>query len=353
MRSLILFSLLFLQGMHIFESRPLGDMDDLNLFDRLVSEKLSKIIAPLTLCRLVPDYMEQRMDELAVTLQRASEGQGGDRILNGLACAINMAEFMSWIDLRRFACPYVRLRNFYKSNIKSRYSPEEPPSITNVLIEKANNPFVVYRRKHVEIENFYKEWVKLPKREQELLVKAVEDAYPDLELKSNNGRHRSKRSLISIGNAIARTTHKSLRFVMKALMTIFKRVIQVGLKILDQFYMAPEFILKVPLIGDKVLEMRKKGEPIYKIVEFLRSTHYIYKVTMSQSSDQEINDPDKISRARRMIGEIGTEALNKLATALYKRFIRNRLNEDDRKEFITRILYSLLLYVLPEEGHCI
>lgn len=330
--------------------------EDLELFENFLNDELNREMISLTLCKRNNDDIEDLLSDMAVKLEQATSGPYGRRLLNGIRVATNFSDFVqqstnlkpfSWISLTTGpVADKVLSRSFSLADILSNESPQ--------------NPHVVQKSLNIKMESLVNEAVmRLPERQQIRLLQAIEEVYgpegqdgaSNSTFTTNTAKPRTKRSPKKFADDVKSGFQKVIKFGPKAIALLIKRVARVGLRVLDHLYMAPEFVHRLPGIGMHIMELRRKSEPLHRIVEFSRHMHYLYKVAQPASTGDAPadHDPVKVDQAKRMVGEIGVEAMRRVAMKLGSIYLKSRLNDNDVDEFVERTSFAMLSFVLPKK----
>lgn len=310
------------------------------------------------------DYLAQRLDNSATLTPY------GEQLLDGLQAAINFNELVT---------PPQK----YKSlSLKSR-------GLADFLEEDLYNPYVLHNMQAHNIDKTFKEFEtitkRMPRRERALLLESIANASEDGGLEGvytisqsslRKELRRFKRQIEQseqVNEDLNNENNKNLERAYhtnmekqdesmqqsvlikgsKVFLNIISSIVKFGATIFDYLYMAPEFLIDMPIIGEKIVRLREKGEPIYKIVEMVRHTHYLYKLTSVASINElDMGDVVNAARAKKMISEAGIEAIKRLAVKMSQKYIKTQLAEDDMHEFVSRTSHCILSVLLPRTISC-
>lgn len=122
--------------------------------------------------------------------------------------------------------------------------------------------------------------------------------------------------------------------------------------VLDNLYLGPELMHRIPILGPKIEELRRVGKPLYEIINFVRHAILMTKVTLRQDTEMDFAEELKFAESKRMIGDIGLRALTDIAVKMATRYTNGALDKDDMHEFVSRATSCLLTFVVPKDLVC-
>lgn len=218
---------------------------------------------------------------------------------------------------------------------------------------------------------------KLPKTEMTMLVSALNGLVQEDSSKADKMVRLKRGAVSNLGRLLVDAQQKVAQVGPKAMMILAKQVVRFGVQLLDHLYMSPEFLLRVPVVGETIIRLRQKGEPLYKIIEMVRHVHYLYKISTCSSQQErtrlfdsagssdmlgddkidswcdEHANGDKVHLAKKIVSEAGSSALSKVALRVTKDQLSRTLSEEKTQEFMTRTAYAVLTFILPDSNKCV
>lgn len=299
-----------------------------------------------------PKNFHERVDILAGRLLDAAESSCGDIIIHGLGRMIRFDQLVSNKEKKQSKSTTI---DEQIHNLGDRINVRSSSGLTDLLTETESNPNIVRRQLTIDSEKFrmvneaveYK-WSTLPKCERIRLKEALAEADGEEGVVA---LPRTKRSIDkSLIRPMLKSVNRALELTPSSMKQLTRRIFQVGVKVLDFTFMAPEFFESLPFFGNHIRVLKVKGQPFFELVEIVRHFHYLYKVTQSQDPGTE-EDPIKTTRAKQMIGELGVKSIKLLAGLVSDKISKSSLDDDNQQEFISRVTSALFVMVLGEGYH--
>lgn len=225
-----------------------------------------------------------------------------------------------------------------------RRSVPSVPSLANLLEdeeadESEGSPIICHRKNQVDFESLKTmvnhEIKRMPLYDRKVLQRVTNE----LITYEDNGGDASRD--VSIVNRSVPFHRQLLRWA--------ETVSNVGIDALDRFYCAPGFFFKIPIIGHRLEEVRKAGEPLYNALCLLRETSYLYKLTAGRSKACDSKDEERrVTRAKRMISNVGARSLRSVAHRVLRR-ASSSVSEDAAQEVVSRAFFAILNKILPSK----
>lgn len=193
------------------------------------------------------------------------------------------------------------------------------------------NPHIFHAKKEVDPDTFKNEnlgqFALLPRQNQDLIKEVAKEV---IYLEENGDNLTSdSRGLAEIPSS------KVEKRIEKLLLG--------GIRALDLFYQTPEFILNNPVLGDKLIEFRRKGAPIYYTIQVLRHAYILYKFRKTNPKDLSKSERDSVVHSKKVISDKTGEALSIVAHKLLKKINADKLISQRNVEEVMSRLFSTIL----------
>lgn len=374
-----------------------SDQNDFECLRRFVDEQRFLMMAPLNLCIKLEEDPAFFMDKILVSLAQilSRNDKYSHRLTAALAQVTGFEELLSdsskainadWLQLGRkgensVASPSAigkfgaqatttaglvprtgaHSRKFTLPSMGLQDLLAAPPQINDDSHNKMNSRIVQSNKQVKDYANIedaiWNELSSMTKYEKNIYAEAIRQKYGEM------GLRRQRRSLIDALKKMTKSRES------KAFAGILKQVLKFGIQVLDQLYLSPDFLLRVPVVGDQILKLRQKGQPFFMVVQWIRGVHALYKVSRCPppivqnpltNEDKGNHDDDcgpglsetKVREAKRMVTDVGSIALTKVASKVSRDYSNTAISEEKTQELISRSAYALLTFLLPESPVC-
>jgi len=228
------------------------------------------------------------------------------------------------------------------------------------------NANVVHSTKKVDLrgvgDRIRSALARMPKYERSLVVQAskLDDTAPKkgFELWKN----------------LSEDLRKALKVVgSKSFNGLLFQIARFGVKVLDSLYMSPEFVTHIPVLGEKISELKKQGEPLIRLIQIVRCAHILYKMVkftrerrsriqnrlMDSNEIEDDREPmdlpneGQVAEAKQILSEVGSKVLTSLASQLARKTLKRDLPLDSANELVSRSAFAVLTMVLPHSKSCL
>lgn len=323
---------------------------DLEYVQEYLEDQMNSLDAPLSLCRVVPETLEQRLDLMARSLLDAAQGPDGDRIINGIREMINFNELQAEDEMDRYRFTESEVREYSKLG---RFNRDQPASLMYSLAASYVKPDVTREfsessdKFNLVKEAVKREWSSLPEGDRRRLMEAMDEVNQEEVAGTSTELVPTDRLQYSAIGIMLRTINRVTELAPDSLIRLTKRALKVGVKVLDTMYMAPEFFEKIPVIGEHLRELKRKGKPFYQMLRYVRASYYYLKVKGSPAGLTQ-GDPMRTTLAKKIIGELGYRSLKALGQLILQRGSPATMDADAaQQEFESRMSQALLTTTLP------
>jgi hypothetical protein len=320
--------------------------------DSVLAEYMTKISHedPVASNGCVP--IDKRVDRLAKRLATAAEKderlQASLRLSLGLNKISGEPSELQGLDLATTTTRptstttttttgFTKRQSYLNRSRRSLLHALSEPSSKHQFSRSYSEGQVVHQKRELDVDRFksmvQEQFMKLPAEDRRAWLKAAKARSGATEKESDSGELIQK--LLAAG-------------------------IDYGPMLFDHFHSSADFVSKLPVIGQRVLEWRSKTKPLYHTVNVLRYTHSLYKLKEAEALAAAKGDQQQLSRLKReisaqkrLIGQEGLQVLYTLTELLMHSSAEEAASASGkRKEFVIRMFYSILSYATGANTAC-